>query len=112
VWCVCVGAWVCVCVCVGGCMCGCGVCCVCVWAGVWGGVCVWYTVQNAQCTTHMHITNLNKICRHNTEYGYNDTYTITSNVILAKHGLWLSDDGLCKPQHVGAAFTILVVLIV
>jgi hypothetical protein len=44
------------------------------------------------------------ICRHNTEYGYNDTYTGTSNVILAKRWLWLPGDGLCKPKHVGAAF--------
>jgi hypothetical protein len=27
-------------------------------------------------------------------------------VILAKHWLWLPDDGLCKPKHVGAAFMI------
>jgi hypothetical protein len=52
------------------------------------------------------------ICRHNTEYGYNDTYTETSNVILAKRWLWLPDDGLCKPKHVGAAFMILIVLAV
>jgi hypothetical protein len=31
-------------------------------------------------------------------------HTGTSNVILAKRGLWLSDDGLCKPQHVGSSF--------
>jgi hypothetical protein len=52
------------------------------------------------------------ICRHNTEYGYNDKYIGTSIVILAKCWLWLPDDGLCKPKHVGAAFMILIVLIV
>jgi hypothetical protein len=52
------------------------------------------------------------LCRHNTEYGYNDKYTGTSNVILTKRWLWLPDDGLCKPKHVGAAFIILVVLII
>jgi hypothetical protein len=29
------------------------------------------------------------ICRHNTEYGYNDKYIGTSIVILAKRWLWL-----------------------
>jgi hypothetical protein len=43
---------------------------------------------------------------------YNDTYTGTRNVILAKRWLWLRDDGLCKPKHVGASFIILIVLIV
>jgi hypothetical protein len=38
--------------------------------------------------------------------------TGNSNVILAKRWLWLPDDGLCKPKHVGAAFMILIVLIV
>jgi hypothetical protein len=47
---------------------------------------------------------------HNTENGYNDMYTGTSNVILAKRMLWLPDDGLCKPKHVGAAFMIIIVL--
>jgi hypothetical protein len=42
----------------------------------------------------------------NTDYSYNDKYTATSIVILAKPWLWLSDDGLCKPKHVGAAFMI------
>jgi hypothetical protein len=51
------------------------------------------------------------IYRHNTEYGYNDKYTGTSIVILAKRWLWLSDDGLCKTKH-GAVFMILIVLIV
>jgi hypothetical protein len=36
----------------------------------------------------------------------------TRNVILAKHGLWLPDDGLCKPKHVGAVLMILIVLMV
>jgi hypothetical protein len=52
------------------------------------------------------------ICRHTIEYRYNNKYTGTSNVILAKHWLWLPDDGLCKPKHVGEAFIILTVLIV
>jgi hypothetical protein len=52
------------------------------------------------------------ICGHNTEYSHNDKYTGTSNVILAKHWLWLPDDGLCKSKHVGAAFIILIVLII
>jgi hypothetical protein len=52
------------------------------------------------------------ICRHSTENFYNDTYTGTRNVILAKHWLWLPDDGLCKPKYVGAAFMILIVLTV
>jgi hypothetical protein len=34
----------------------------------------------------------------------NDKYTRTSIVILAMHLLWLPDDGLGKPKHVGAAF--------
>jgi hypothetical protein len=51
------------------------------------------------------------LCRRNTENVYNDTYTGTSNVILAKHGLCFPDDGLCKPKYVGAAFMILFVLI-
>jgi hypothetical protein len=51
-------------------------------------------------------------CRHNTDYSYNNKYIGTSNVILAKHRLWLPDDGLCKPKHVGAASVILIVLIV
>jgi hypothetical protein len=52
------------------------------------------------------------ISRHNTEYGYNDKYSGTSIVILAKHWLWLPDDSLCKPKHIGAAFVILIVLVV
>jgi hypothetical protein len=32
-------------------------------------------------------------CRHNVENVYNDTYTGTTNVILAKHRLRLPDDG-------------------
>jgi hypothetical protein len=43
---------------------------------------------------------------------YNDTYTGTSIVIFAKCRLWLPDDGLCNPKHVGAAFMILIVLII
>jgi hypothetical protein len=39
-------------------------------------------------------------------------YTGTSIVILPKRWLWLPDDGLCKPKHVGVAFMTLVVLIV
>jgi hypothetical protein len=49
---------------------------------------------------------------HNTEYGYNDTFTGTNIVILAKRWLWLPDDGFCKPKHVVAAFIIVTVLIV
>jgi hypothetical protein len=52
------------------------------------------------------------VCRHSTKNVYNDTYTGTRNVILAKHRLWLPDDGLCKPKHAGAAFIILIVLII
>jgi hypothetical protein len=52
------------------------------------------------------------ICHHNTEYGYNNTYIGTSNVILANHLLWLPNDGLCKLKHVGAAFIVLIVVIV
>jgi hypothetical protein len=51
------------------------------------------------------------MCRHNTDYGYNDMYIGNSVVILADRWLWLPDDGLRKPKHVGAAFTILIVLI-
>jgi hypothetical protein len=40
------------------------------------------------------------------------TYTGTSIVILAKRWLWLPDDGLCKPKYVGAAFMILILLII
>jgi hypothetical protein len=53
-----------------------------------------------------------RICGHNTEYGYNDKYTGTRNVILAKYCLWLPDDGLHKPKHVGATDIILNVLII
>jgi hypothetical protein len=52
------------------------------------------------------------ICPHSTEHVCNDTYTGTRNVILAKRWLQLSDDGLCKPKHVEAAFIILIVLII
>jgi hypothetical protein len=55
---------------------------------------------------------MNQICHHNTEYGYNDKYTGTSIVILAKTWLWLPDDGLCKPKHIWAAFMILIVFVV
>jgi hypothetical protein len=85
-------------------------------------VCVWHTVENAQSAPHTHththththarITGLNKICRHNSENVYNDTYTGTRDVILAKRWLWLPDGGLCKQKHVGAAFIILIVLII
>jgi hypothetical protein len=51
-------------------------------------------------------------CRHSTEYVYNDMYSGNRNVILDKRWLWLPDDGLCKPKHVGAAFIILIVLII
>jgi hypothetical protein len=51
------------------------------------------------------------IWRRNTEYNYNSKYSRTSIVILAKHWLWLPDDGLFKPNHVGAAFKILIALI-
>jgi hypothetical protein len=43
----------------------------------------------------------------NTENVYNDMYTGTSNVMLAKHWLWLPDDGLCKLKHPGATVIIL-----
>jgi hypothetical protein len=43
---------------------------------------------------------------------YAITYTGIRHVILAKHWLWLPDDGLCKPKHVGATFIILIVLII
>ena len=43
---------------------------------------------------------------------YNDIYTGTRNIILAKHRLKLPDDGLYKPKHVGATFIILNVLII
>jgi hypothetical protein len=58
------------------------------------------------------ITGLNKICSHSTENVCNYKHTGTSNVILAKHGLWLPDDGLCKPKHVEAASIILIDLII
>jgi hypothetical protein len=32
--------------------------------------------------------------------------------VTLKRWLWLPDDGLCKPKYVGAAFMILIVLIV
>jgi hypothetical protein len=53
--------------------------------------------------TH-HIQCYGGICRHSTEHVYNDTYTGIRNVILVKHRLWLPDDGLYKPKHVGKAF--------
>jgi hypothetical protein len=49
---------------------------------------------------------------HNTEYVNNNTYTWTINVILAKHWLWLPDDGLHKPKHVEANVITLNVLII
>jgi hypothetical protein len=63
----------------------------------------------------MHIklfSGYGSICRHNTENIHDNKYTGTSIVILAKRWLWLPDDGLCKPKHVGAAFMILIVLII
>jgi hypothetical protein len=78
--------------------------------------CVWYTVQNVWYTVqnvwYTRITGLNKIYRHSTENVYKDKYTGTRDVILAERGLWLRDDGLCKPKLVGAAFIILIVLII
>jgi hypothetical protein len=51
-------------------------------------------------------------CRNSTENISNDTYIETRHVILAKDGMWLPDDGLWEPKHVGAAFKILIVLII
>jgi hypothetical protein len=56
------------------------------------------------------IRSYDGICRHNTEHSYNNKYIANSIVILAKRWLWLPDDGLCKPKHVGAAFMILIFL--
>jgi hypothetical protein len=39
---------------------------------------------------------------------YIDKYTGTSILILVERWLWLPDDGLSKPKHVGAAFMILI----
>jgi len=37
----------------------------------------------------------------------------TRRVILAKHWMWLPDDGFgCEPKRVGAAFIILTILII
>jgi len=45
--------------------------------------------------------------------GYDtETRTGTRSVILAKYRLWLPDDGLCKPKHVGATFIILNVSVI
>jgi len=43
---------------------------------------------------------------------YNNMYTGTGNVILAKHRLQLPNDGLCKPTHVGATVIILNAVII
>jgi hypothetical protein len=51
---------------------------------------------------------LTYIYGHNTEYVYNNKYTWTINIILAKYCLWLPDDGLCQPKHVGATVIILI----
>ena len=53
------------------------------------------------------------LCHHNTDNINNDTHIGTRYVILAKHWIWLPDDGfLCEPKHVGAAFIILTILII
>ena len=60
------------------------------------------------CTHAQHV----KICLHNTDIINNDTHIGTRYVILAKHWMWLTDDGfLCKPKHAAAAFIILTILI-
>jgi Na+-translocating ferredoxin:NAD+ oxidoreductase RnfG subunit len=64
--------------------------------------CVQYTVQkrnrvqhclSLHSVLHTRTTGLNKICHHSTEDFSNDTHIGTSHAILAKHSLWLPDDG-------------------
>jgi hypothetical protein len=53
-------------------------------------------------------STLRGICRHNTD----DINIGTRYVILAKHYMWLPDDGLMWTEKFGAAFIILTVLII
>jgi hypothetical protein len=53
---------------------------------------------------HTRTTVLNKICRHNTENISNDTHIWTRHVILAKHWLWLPDDGFVWTETCWSGF--------
>ena len=66
---------------------------------------------SAWCRIHTHTQQV-KICCHNTDNINNDTHIGTRHVILAKHWMWLPDDGLCEWKHVGADFIILTILII
>jgi len=44
--------------------------------------------------THTH-THTHKICRHNTGNAHINKHSGTKPVILARHWLWLPDDGSC-----------------
>jgi len=50
---------------------------------------------------------MEEICSHNTEYFNSDLYIGINIVTLAKRRLWLLDDGLCRPKHVGATIIVL-----
>jgi len=45
---------------------------------------------------------MDEICSHKTEYFNNDLYIAINIVTLTKRRLWLPDNGLCRPKHVGA----------
>ena len=71
------------------------------------GACVWFTVQEgtflrgephtrARARTHAQQVG---ICRHNTDHVLMDKHSGTISVILAKHLLWLPEDGSCVNRN-------------
>jgi hypothetical protein len=44
------------------------------------------------------------ICRHNTDNIHNDTHIGTGYVILAKHWMWLPDDGSMRTETCWSSF--------
>ena len=50
------------------------------------------------------ITYLVPVCRHNTDNINNDTHIVTRYVILAKHWMWLPDDGFTWTETCWSSF--------
>jgi hypothetical protein len=71
-------------------------------------------VVSVQCYGGIFYSDLLCVCAVHCREGNisNGTHIGTRHVILAKHSLWLPDDGLYKPKHVAAAFIILIILII
>ena len=79
-------------------------CCVCVCVCV----CVYCTPRRrilypARCTIHTHTQQV-KICHHNTDNINNDTHIGTRYVSLAKHWMWLPDDGFTWTETCWSSF--------